>query len=120
MRFDEQPIGRKLREMGEDAGQGRQRQKCAKQNTRRLVLATTVSGMSSHHARRRRVKPIEAAVVRPVAKRLSRNESLLVEIRYEQDIQLRRACEAQLIPLAAQVSQRANHRGASRRADRKT
>ena len=41
-------------------------------------------------SRRRRVPPIVAAVVQPVAKRLSRMEALLVEIRHEQDVQLKR------------------------------
>jgi hypothetical protein len=93
---------------------------CAKQDIRRLVLATTVCVMPTHRARRRRVKPIVPAVGQSVAKRLSRNEALVVEIRYEQDIQLRRACAAQLNTLAEQSSQRAHHRGASHRADRKT
>ena len=37
--------------------------------------------------RRRRVAPIVAAVVQPVAKRLSHMEALLIEMRYEQDVQ---------------------------------
>ena len=40
--------------------------------------------------RSRRVPPIVAAVVQPVAKRLSRMEALLIEMRYEQDVQLKR------------------------------
>lgn len=40
--------------------------------------------------RRRRVPAILAAVVQPVAKRLSRIEALLIEVRCEQDIQLKR------------------------------
>jgi hypothetical protein len=39
--------------------------------------------------RRRRVAPIVAAVVQPVAKRLSRIEALLIEMRHEQDVQLK-------------------------------
>jgi hypothetical protein len=46
--------------------------------------------------RRRRVAPIVAAVVQPVAKRLSRMEALLIEIRYEQDVQLKRMTALQL------------------------
>ena len=40
--------------------------------------------------RRRRVPPIVAAVVQPVAKRLARMEALLLEMRHEQDVQLKR------------------------------
>lgn len=40
--------------------------------------------------RRRRVSPILAAVVVPVTKRLSRIEALLIEVRHEQDVQLKR------------------------------
>jgi hypothetical protein len=56
-----------------------------------------------------------AAVVQPVAKRLSRMEALLIEMRYEQDVQLRRAAalQAQLDTLTELVSHRANHRRAS-------
>jgi hypothetical protein len=39
---------------------------------------------------RRSVPPIVAAVVQPVARRLSRMEALLIEMRYEQDVQLKR------------------------------
>jgi hypothetical protein len=41
-------------------------------------------------ARRRRVLPIVAAVVQPVARRLARIEALLTEMRHEQDVQLKR------------------------------
>jgi hypothetical protein len=40
--------------------------------------------------RRRRAQPIVAAVVQPVARRLSRIEALLIEVRYEQDVHLKR------------------------------
>jgi hypothetical protein len=52
-----------------------------------------------------------AAVVQPVTKRLSRMEALLIEMRYEQDVQLRRAAvlQAQLDTLTELVSQRAKH-----------
>jgi hypothetical protein len=40
--------------------------------------------------RRRKVPPIVAAVVQPVARRLSRIEGLLIEMRHEQDVHLRR------------------------------
>lgn len=38
----------------------------------------------------RRISPIVSAVVIPVAKRLSRIEALLTEMRFEQDVQLKR------------------------------
>jgi hypothetical protein len=41
------------------------------------------------------VRPLVAAVVQPVAKRLSRIEALLIEIRHEQDVQLRRVAKLQ-------------------------
>jgi hypothetical protein len=70
--------------------------------------------MSIHNSRRRSVRPIVAAVVQPVAKRLSRMEALLIEMRYEQDIQLRRsaALQDQLDTLTELVAQRLNRRGA--------
>jgi hypothetical protein len=40
--------------------------------------------------RRRKVLPIVAAVVQPVARRLARIEALLLEMRHEQDVQLKR------------------------------
>jgi hypothetical protein len=40
--------------------------------------------------RRRKVQPIVAAVVQPVSRRLARIEALLIEMRYEQDVQLKR------------------------------
>jgi len=39
---------------------------------------------------RRRVPPLVAAVVRPVNTRLSRMEDLLIEMRTEQDVKLRK------------------------------
>jgi hypothetical protein len=45
--------------------------------------------------RRRRVPPIVVAVVQPVARRLSRIEALLIEMRNEQDVQLRRITSLQ-------------------------
>ena len=39
--------------------------------------------------RRRKIQPIVAAVVQPVAKRLARIEDLLLEMRHEQDVQLK-------------------------------
>jgi hypothetical protein len=72
------------------------------------------------YTRRRSVRPVVAAVVQPVAKRLARIEALLIEMRYEQDVQLRRAAalEVQLDTLTERVFQRANHGGATGRAER--
>jgi hypothetical protein len=49
-----------------------------------------------------------AAVVQPVARRLSRIEALLIEIRFELDVQLKRAIalQAQLDALTEQVSRK--------------
>jgi hypothetical protein len=44
---------------------------------------------------RRKVPPIVAAVVKPVANRLSRMEDLLIEMRHEQDVQLKRMTAVQ-------------------------
>jgi hypothetical protein len=58
--------------------------------------------------RRRRVPPIVVAVVQPVARRLSRIEALLIEMRHEQDVQLRRITllQAQLDSLTEQFTDR--------------
>jgi hypothetical protein len=52
------------------------------------------------------IPPIVTAVVQPVAKRLSRMEALLIEMRHEQDVQLKRttALQAQLEALTEHVS----------------
>ena len=61
-----------------------------------------------------RIPPIVAAVVQPVARRLARIEDLLVEMRCEQDVQLKRvaALHAQIDNLTEQVS--ANRMGIRR------
>lgn len=46
--------------------------------------------------RRAKLPPIVAAVVMPVAKRLSRMEALLIEMRHEQDVKLRKLTELQV------------------------
>jgi hypothetical protein len=46
--------------------------------------------------RRRRVPPIVVAVVQPVARRLARIEALLIEMRHEQDVQLKRVTSLQV------------------------
>jgi predicted nucleic acid-binding Zn-ribbon protein len=58
------------------------------------------------HQTRRKLPPVVAAVVQPVARRLSRMEALLIEIRHEQDVQLKRAAvlQAKLDDLADQVA----------------
>jgi hypothetical protein len=45
--------------------------------------------------RRRRIPPI-VAVVQPVARRLSRMEALLIEMRHEQDVKLKRIIALQV------------------------
>jgi hypothetical protein len=58
--------------------------------------------------RRRRIPPVVAAVVQPVARRLSKIEALLIEIRFELDVQLKRvtALQTRLDALTEYVSQR--------------
>ncbi len=51
--------------------------------------------MPKKTAPRRKFQPIVAAVVQPVAKRLSRIEDLLIEMRHEQDVQLKRIAVVQ-------------------------
>ena len=56
--------------------------------------------------RRRKVfHPIVAAVVQPVARRLARMEALLIEMRHEQDVQLKHSTllQEQLDTLSDQV-----------------
>jgi hypothetical protein len=76
--------------------------------------------VSTRNTRRRSVQPVVAAVVQPVAKRLSRIEALLIEMRYEQDVQLRRvaALQTQLDTLTEIVRPRANDRIACHRDER--
>ena len=56
-------------------------------------------------ARRRRVPPVAAAILHAVTARLSRIEALLVEMRYEQDVKLKRinGLQVQLDALTEQV-----------------
>ena len=55
---------------------------------------------------RRKAPPLVAAVVKPVATRLSRMEALLIEMRHEQDVQLKRvtSLEAKLDALTEHVT----------------
>jgi len=46
--------------------------------------------------RRRKLPPIVAAVVLPVAKRLARIEALLLEMRHEQDVKLKKLKELEI------------------------
>ena len=59
-------------------------------------------------ARRPKVLPLVAAVVKPVTRRLSRIEDLLTEIRHEQDVKHKKiaALQAQLEELTASVKRR--------------
>jgi hypothetical protein len=51
----------------------------------------------SNTDRRRRVAPVMVAVLNPVARRLSRIEALLIEMRHEQDVQLKRVTSLQAL-----------------------
>lgn len=57
---------------------------------------------------RRRVPPLVAAIVRPVSARLSRMESLLIEMRGEHDVKLKKInkLQAQIDDLTEIVSRR--------------
>jgi hypothetical protein len=83
---------------------------CAKLDTRLLPSACRVPRMSKTY--RRSVPPIVAAVVQPVARRLSRMEALLIEMRYEQDVQLKRfnALLARLDALTEPIKRRNKRR----------
>ena len=61
--------------------------------------------------RRREVPPIVAAVVQPVARRLSRIEDLLIEMRHEQDVQLKlsAALQEQIDNLTEHVTMTSTH-----------
>ena len=51
---------------------------------------------ASATARRLTLPPLVVAVVQPVAKRLARIEALLIEMRHEQDVQLKRVAVLQV------------------------
>jgi hypothetical protein len=88
---------------------------CAKQHTGLRPSASRVPRMPRANTHRRRgVPPIVAAVVQPVARRLSRIEALLIEIRFELDVQLKRA-----IALQAQLDALTEHVYQSRQVPRK-
>jgi hypothetical protein len=53
-------------------------------------LAATILAMPSKKKVRRKVPPIVTAVIRPVSTRLSRMEDLLIEMRAEQDVKLKK------------------------------
>jgi hypothetical protein len=60
----------------------------------------------ANRPRRRTIPPIVAAVVQPVAKRLARMEALLIEMRHEQDVKLKRisALQEQVATLTENVA----------------
>jgi hypothetical protein len=64
--------------------------------------------MPTKRKARRKVPPIVAAVVRPVSTRLSRMEDLLIEMRAEQDVKLKKInkLQQQLEELAKTVKRR--------------
>jgi hypothetical protein len=64
--------------------------------------------------RRRRI-PLVAAVVQPVAKRLARMEALLIEMRHEQDVKLKR-----IISLQDQIDKLTEHVRANRATARRS
>jgi hypothetical protein len=66
---------------------------------------------------RKSTLPVVAAVLQPVTKRLARMEAILIEMRYEQDIKLKRlsALEAQIDGVAESIELgRANPRRSSK------
>ena len=73
--------------------------------------------MEKQNTLRRRKVPAVGAAVQPVAKRLTRMEALLIEMRHEQDVKLKRirALELQLTELIGHVKATANRRRATRR-----
>ena len=68
----------------------------------------------------RKVPPIFAAVVRPVSTRLSRMENLLIEMRAEQDVKLRKInkLQAQFEALTEVVERKLIARKSSKRMTR--
>jgi hypothetical protein len=64
--------------------------------------------MAKKTAPRRKIQPIVSAVVQPVTRRLSRMEDLLLEMRNEQDVQLKQIAgiQQQLDALTDQVRRR--------------
>jgi septal ring factor EnvC (AmiA/AmiB activator) len=74
--------------------------------TKPFEWACRISLQMPKRSTRQLVPPIVAAVVQPVAKRLSRIEALLIEMRHEQDVQLKRgaALQRQLETLAERVA----------------
>ena len=66
--------------------------------------------MPRPHTKRRETAPaIVAAVVQPVARRLSRIEALLLEMRFEQDLHIKRV-NALKEQLDALIERRVSHR----------
>jgi hypothetical protein len=73
--------------------------------------------MAKENAPRRPRVPAVVAVVQPVARRLAAMEALLIEMRHEQDVKLKRlrAIEQQLDELTEHVRALANGRQSTRR-----
>ena len=63
---------------------------CSFLDTDSLRLSTIMSAMTTKEKARRTVPRVVAALVKPVSTRLSRMEDLLLEMRAEQDVKLRK------------------------------
>jgi hypothetical protein len=76
-----------------------------KTEQRRPPAARRVPTMKKSPPPRRKVPPALVAVVQPVAKRLARMEALLIEMRHEQDVKLKRiiSLEVQLDAIAEDI-----------------
>jgi hypothetical protein len=72
--------------------------------------------MAKENTPRHRKVPAVVAVVRPVARRLERMEALLIEMRHEQDVKLKRigALERQIGELTEYIRASANRRPSRR------
>lgn len=77
----------------------------SKPTPRRAKNVTSGRVKPSSTVRRLALPPLVVAVVQPVAKRLGRMEALLIEMRHEQDVQLKRvsALQTQLETVAEYV-----------------
>jgi hypothetical protein len=92
--------------------------RCPRQHSGWPSTVGRVPTMAKEHAPRRRRVPAVVAVVQPaVAKRLARMESILIEMRHEQDIKLKRigAIERRLDELTYHVEAIADGRRSTRR-----
>ena len=73
-----------------------------------LARGGIMLAMPTKRKARRKVPPIVAAIVRPVSTRLSRMEDLLIEMRVEQDVKLKKinSLQAQIEDLTDTVKRR--------------